>query len=96
MLNFRDLTLEVGKKTNLTDDQWATLSLGFTESDEDRGRSIEIVLPVPKHPDVTFVAIQEAARNGAITILEAALQTLRGSSLAELDDQERAAWNEQS
>jgi hypothetical protein len=88
MLKFRDINLRVGNKTNRTDDQWATLTLGFTETDDDRGRSAEIVLPVPKGRDVSFGAIQEAARSGAIAILEVALTTLRESSVSDLDEAE--------
>lgn len=92
MLEFRDVGLRVGGKTNRVDDQWATLTLGFTETDQGRGLTVEIVLPVPSGPDVTMGAIEEAARGRAKAILEAAVQTLEGSSLAELDAKERARW----
>ena len=86
MLQFRGMELSgIGRRAGTPDRHWARLSMDFQEGEDGPVRTVAVDLLVPKSLDATWRELQESARSEAIAILEAALLTLGGSSLDQLD-----------
>ena len=85
MLKFKRIGLdEIGAQTALKDRQWGNLTIILEDTETDHMRAIELNVMLPKRPDATMSELEEVARTEGITTLEAALELLRESSLAEL------------
>lgn len=83
MLKLRDIRLQIdGKENPFPGQQWAKLNIrfiaGLAEDDTDHGVEASIALLVPERDEITWSELREAAASSAITILEAALDALKG------------------
>jgi len=94
-LQFKRARLErIGGPMAVADKQWATLSIGFLNDDLDHFQDVEIRVAVPKKPDATLSQIEDAARESALEVLKAAVVTLSGESIAELERRQAEIENE--
>lgn len=80
---------EIGSRTGLTNRQWGNLSIALEDTDTGHIRVVGLNVMLPKGGDVTMSELEGAAQSEAIAILSAALETLQGSSLAELAAREQ-------
>jgi len=92
MLRLESVDLDrIGGRTNSRHQQWANLEITLEETETGRMHGVDVRVIVPKRPDATMSELEEAARTGALAILEAALGSLKESNLAELKAQLDAA-----
>lgn len=88
MLEFDEVSVsKIGGTAALRDRQWANLAVILQDTDTRHRRLVSVDVLLPKRPDVTMSELEEAARSEAVAILEVALESLKGSTVAELTAQ---------